>query len=128
MNPRELTVAHQKPGECAYCDKHHADIVAAVFEKAAALLRQRADLADMFEAGSGTARGLRMASEILGGPQRGDPIADAVVQPALTDAERRFLTFALDQAAEEMSLRDGFTAEDEAALAALRKLAGGEQA
>lgn len=52
--------------------------------------------------------------------------AVAVPEP-LSDAERQFLTFALDQAAEEMSLRDGFTDEDEAALASLRKLAAGEQ-
>jgi hypothetical protein len=45
----------------------------------------------------------------------------------LTDAERQFLTFALDQAADEMSLADGFTADDEAALEKLRRLADGEQ-
>lgn len=29
-NARRLTVAHQKPGECNYCDELHASIVAAV--------------------------------------------------------------------------------------------------
>jgi len=42
---------------------------------------------------------------------------------ALSDTERQFLTFALDQAAEEMSLGDGFTAEDQAALEKLRRMA-----
>ncbi|MFI8300025.1 hypothetical protein ACIGCZ_29275 [Streptomyces nigra] len=46
---------------------------------------------------------------------------------ALTPADRQFLTFALDQAAEEMSLRDGFTDADEAALTKLRRLADGAQ-
>lgn len=41
----------------------------------------------------------------------------------LTPAERQFLTFALDQAADEMSLGDGFTQEDEAALLKFRALA-----
>ncbi|MFD8949423.1 hypothetical protein ACFV0B_11270 [Streptomyces xanthophaeus] len=27
---RELTVAHQQPGECAYCDRRHARIEAAI--------------------------------------------------------------------------------------------------
>ncbi len=45
----------------------------------------------------------------------------------LTAAERQFLTFALDQAAKEMSLGDGFTDADEAALAKLRRLADGAQ-
>ncbi|MFJ3283308.1 hypothetical protein [Streptomyces halstedii] len=52
----------------------------------------------------------------------------AGVQPhttseALTDAERQFLTFALDRATDEMSLGDGFTDEDEAALEKFRVLA-----
>jgi len=45
------------------------------------------------------------------------------VRPPLTEAERRFLSFALDQAAEEMFLNDGFTDDDEAALESLRRLA-----
>lgn len=44
-------------------------------------------------------------------------------QPELTDAERQFLTFALDQGAEELSLSDGFTDESRAALEKLRALA-----
>lgn len=43
--------------------------------------------------------------------------------PAFSAAERQFLTFALDQAAEEMSLRDGFTDEDQAALDRFRRMA-----
>jgi hypothetical protein len=46
---------------------------------------------------------------------------------ALSDTERQFLTFALDQAAEEMSLGDGFTDEDRAALEKLRRVAGEAQ-
>ncbi|MCI3271422.1 hypothetical protein [Streptomyces cylindrosporus] len=42
---------------------------------------------------------------------------------ALTEADRRFLTFALDQAAEEMSLGDGFTDADQSALDKLRRIA-----
>ncbi|MFE9949328.1 hypothetical protein ACFYRJ_17555 [Streptomyces sp. NPDC005531] len=41
----------------------------------------------------------------------------------LTAAERQFLTFALDQAADEMSLGDGFTDEDRAALDRFRRMA-----
>jgi hypothetical protein len=44
------------------------------------------------------------------------------VAVTLTDAERQFLSFALDQAAEEMFHRDGFTAEDWAALEKLRRV------
>ncbi|MFD3717239.1 hypothetical protein [Streptomyces sp. NPDC058674] len=47
--------------------------------------------------------------------------------PAFSVAERQFLTFALDQAAEEMSLRDGFTDEDQAALDRFRRMAAEEQ-
>jgi hypothetical protein len=42
----------------------------------------------------------------------------------LTDAERTFFSFALDQAAEEMFHRDGFTDEDWAALAKFRRMIG----
>lgn len=50
------------------------------------------------------------------------------VPPLLDAPMRAFLTFALDLAADEMANRgDGFTADDGAALATLRKLAGGEQ-
>ncbi|MEU3426620.1 hypothetical protein [Streptomyces gardneri] len=48
-------------------------------------------------------------------------------QPALTSAERKFLHFALDEAAEEMSYGDGFTDEDQAALDRLRLLAGKDE-
>jgi len=44
--------------------------------------------------------------------------------PALSPQERQFLTFALDQAGEEMSLRDGFTDADTAALEKFRSWAG----
>ncbi len=44
----------------------------------------------------------------------------------LTAADRQFLAFALDRAAEEKSLGDGFTDEDHAALDKLRRLAAGE--
>jgi hypothetical protein len=47
--------------------------------------------------------------------------------PLLSEAERKFLAFALDLAFDRMVSDDGFTSEDEAALASLRKLAGGEQ-
>lgn len=40
--------------------------------------------------------------------------------PALSTEERQFLAFALDQAGEEMSLRDGFTDADQAALEKFR--------
>ncbi|MFB7421601.1 hypothetical protein ACFC1L_44450, partial [Streptomyces sp. NPDC056210] len=56
--------------------------------------------------------------------------APAAGQPAdapLTAAERKFLHFALDEAANEMSLGDGFTDEDEAALDRLRLLAGKDE-
>ncbi|MFJ6810624.1 hypothetical protein ACIQRK_32250 [Streptomyces anulatus] len=43
---------------------------------------------------------------------------------ALTDAERQFLTFALELAADQMALRgDEFDDEDEAALETFRALA-----
>lgn len=42
--------------------------------------------------------------------------------PLLSQPQRRFLGFALDRAAEELSLGVGFTAEDEAALESLRAL------
>jgi len=45
----------------------------------------------------------------------------------LTAAERKFLHFALDQAAEEMSLGDGFTDADQAALDSLRRRAGKDE-
>jgi hypothetical protein len=60
--------------------------------------------------------------------QQADAVRRAVQPaPALSDAERTFLTWALDEAADRMAERDGFTDGDRAALASLRKLAGGEQ-
>jgi len=53
-------------------------------------------------------------------------IRAGLVPPALSDAERQFLSFALDLAFDQMCSGDGFTDEDDAALASLRKLAGGE--
>ena len=41
----------------------------------------------------------------------------------LTEPERRFLTFALDLAADRMLSEDGFTGDDEAALESLRRMA-----
>jgi hypothetical protein len=72
-------------------------------------------------------------------PVRGDifaetyePVEEATAEAAtatpnpLTDAERAFLTFALDLAADRMLDRsDEFTTEDDAALKAFRCMAGG---
>lgn len=45
-------------------------------------------------------------------------------EPSLSDEQRQFLTFALGLAADVMASRgDEFTAEDEAALASLRRMA-----
>lgn len=35
MNSRELSVAHQTPGECAYCDRKYQKIQAAFMREAA---------------------------------------------------------------------------------------------
>jgi hypothetical protein len=43
VTARQLTVAHQAPGECAYCDERHARIVAAVAHELADVLRAEAD-------------------------------------------------------------------------------------
>ncbi|MGW1246959.1 hypothetical protein [Streptomyces sp. NPDC002535] len=68
------------------------------------------------------------------GPERAaafrDTLTPAAGQPSdapLTDSERKFLHFALDEAAEEMSLGDGFTDEDQAALDSLRRRAGKDE-
>lgn len=53
-----------------------------------------------------------------------EPTEPCLTAATLTDAERQFLSFALDQAAEEMFHRDGFTDEDWAALAKFRRLFG----
>jgi hypothetical protein len=52
--------------------------------------------------------------------------AGITVTPSLSESERTFLKFALDLAFDQMCSGDGFTDDDEAALATLRKLAGGE--
>ncbi|MGW4505734.1 hypothetical protein ACWENO_13950 [Streptomyces sp. NPDC004436] len=39
---RTLTVAHQQPGECAYCDDRHNRIVAAVAHELAETIRATA--------------------------------------------------------------------------------------
>lgn len=44
--------------------------------------------------------------------------------PELSPEERQFLSFALDQAAEEMTLRDGFTEDDQTALEKFRGWVG----
>ncbi|MER5312721.1 hypothetical protein ABT034_33665 [Streptomyces sp. NPDC002773] len=57
-------------------------------------------------------------------PAVGQPAEAQVTDEApLTASERQFLTFALDQAANELSLGRGFTAEDQIALARLRRMA-----
>jgi len=45
----------------------------------------------------------------------------------LSEAERTMLTYALDQAQEQIWVGDGFTADDQAALDSLRRLAGETQ-
>lgn len=49
-----------------------------------------------------------------------------ILREGLTAAERQFLTFALDLAADRMTTVDGFTDEDEAALARFRRMADEE--
>lgn len=44
--------------------------------------------------------------------------------PELSPEERQFLSFALDQAAEEITLRDGFTEDDQTALEKFRGWVG----
>lgn len=51
-------------------------------------------------------------------------VRDAAPGTVLSDTEKAFLKFALDLAFDEMVSNDGFTEDDEAALASLRKLAG----
>jgi len=53
--------------------------------------------------------------------------AETTNRAALSDADRQFLTFALDLAFDRMVSDDGFTDEDEAALEKLRRLAAEEQ-
>lgn len=79
---------------------------------------------------------IRLGPNSLAMAERGMPItlsggeADAlsygVMRVLLTPAERKFLTFALDLAADAMYAQDGFTGEDEAALDSLRELTQGD--
>ncbi|GGT43506.1 hypothetical protein [Streptomyces purpureus] len=62
----------------------------------------------------------------LAGPDREEPAEAQPAEAPLTDAERQFLTFALDLAADRMASDDGFTDEDEAALARFRRMADEE--
>lgn len=64
--------------------------------------------------------------EDLTGPD-GQPAEARPANEALTAAERKFLHFALDEAADEMSYGDGFTDDDQAALDRLRLLAGKDE-
>ncbi|MFC9700891.1 hypothetical protein ACFTWD_09390 [Streptomyces sp. NPDC056943] len=57
----------------------------------------------------------------------GQPAEAQAADSSLTATERKFLHFALDEAAEEMSYGDGFTDEDQAALDRLRLLAGKDE-
>lgn len=62
------------------------------------------------------------------GTYRPEQQPEAAPAPVLSDAERQFLKWTLDLAAEQMaSCGDEFDADDEVALAYLRRLAGGEQ-
>lgn len=84
----------------------------------------------MLQAERGQADGIirRLRAEL--GQARGTTGQDTTV-PAdgeqqiaeLTDADRQFLRFALDEAADRMYSSDGFTDDDEAALSKLRRLA-----
>ncbi|MFE4334052.1 hypothetical protein ACFRQM_32960 [Streptomyces sp. NPDC056831] len=56
-------------------------------------------------------------------PEHLPSVAEVPETETLTPAERQFLTFTLDHAADEMASRDGFTDEDEAALTRFRRMA-----
>lgn len=65
---------------------------------------------------------------VLADPAVGQPAeAQAAGEALLTAAERQFLKFALDLAFDRMVSDDGFTDEDEAALARLRRIAFGTE-
>jgi len=55
VTARELTVAHQAPGECAYCDERYAAIVAAVAHELAEKIRESAPTARSMGLGTETA-------------------------------------------------------------------------
>jgi len=63
MRARELTVAHQAPGECAYCDERHAAIAAAVAGELAEKIRAEAD--DLHQTTPGVVQGLRLAADLI---------------------------------------------------------------
>ena len=63
MRARELTVAHQAPGECAYCDERYAAIVAAVARELAEKIRAEAD--DLHQTTPGVVQGLRLAADLI---------------------------------------------------------------
>lgn len=61
-------------------------------------------------------------------PAVGQPAeAHGTDEAPLTAHERKFLHFALDEAANKMSLGDGFTDADQAALDSLRRRAGKDE-
>lgn len=63
----------------------------------------------------------RLADKLSRGAVR--PPLSKGPEPLLTDTERQFLTFALDLAFDAMVSGDGFTNEDDAALAKFRRMA-----
>lgn len=73
--------------------------------------------------------GIRDAARTTSGqqPESGKPDPAVVDEAPLTDTERQFLKFALDLAFDRMVSDDGFTDEDEAALARLRRIAFGTE-
>ncbi|MGQ4351948.1 hypothetical protein [Streptomyces drozdowiczii] len=66
----------------------------------------------------------RDASEIRAALDAVFPLPDAGPVHELTQSEQEFLRFALELAADQMANRDGFDADDEAALKSLRRLTG----
>lgn len=47
MNARELTVAHQTPGECEFCDKKYTKITNAIAHELAEKIRNSEELRDL---------------------------------------------------------------------------------
>ncbi|MEU0098206.1 hypothetical protein [Streptomyces sp. NPDC006267] len=120
----EEPVCVDECGSCGVCGYEVFGTPAEGWREAARFLRRTPrDSADF----SGALRGARLIEDEL--RRRAEARATDAAPPApvnraaLTDAERQFLTFAMDMAADEMSLADGFTDEDEAALAKFRALA-----
>lgn len=105
-----------------------ADRAAGLREAIAVLVRRATSLGIL--ASSDYSEEARAVQELLGAVNElrhrltadsKQPAAPAV-QAVLSPSERQFLTFALDEAADQMACRDGFTDEDHAALASLRRL------